>query len=409
MKFTCSALALASILAVQTVAAQSSSDSLIEIVVTAQRRAERLQDVPAAITALSGDSLNELRLQGNADLAAHVPGLSFDVLGPGETTLTIRGLGTSYGLEPAVSLYVNETPLDIRTDGYAGAPDIDFFDVDRVEVLRGPQGTLYGSSSMGGAVRILTAQPDPGAFAVNAEVGGSSVSGGGEGYLAKSAVNLPLTANSAVRIVGTFEHVPGYINQAAPGDYGVAHPDLPVTARQINDVDLKSGRIMGVWKPTDALTIKPTFLISDVDASNNSDYVSNLPKFTKAATYPSPQASRLEVGNLEMDYHLDFATLMSSTSVLFPRRADTERFHTVQRESRLGIRHSFSTQLPGDGLRHLAQRRFRPGTAFDVSDRTSAALGRRRILQSLPPTLDGVDQQHCVRVGHRADHRSQSL
>jgi len=125
-------------------------------------------------TALSGDALNQMRLQGNADLAAYVPSLSFDVLGPGETTLAIRGLGTSYGLEPAVSLYVNETPLDIRTDGYAGAPDIDFFDVDRVEVLRGPQGTLYGSSSMGGAVRILTAQPDPSAFAVNRRVGSSS-------------------------------------------------------------------------------------------------------------------------------------------------------------------------------------------------------------------------------------------
>src|SRR5258706_11411823 len=148
----------------------ASSDALDEIVVTAQRRAERLQDVPAAITALGGDSLNQMRLQGNADLAAYVPSLSFDVLSPGETTLTIRGLGTSYGLEPAVSLYVNETPLDIRTDGYAGAPDIDFFDVDRVEVLRGPQGTLYGSSSMGGAVRILTAQPDPSAYAVKAEV-----------------------------------------------------------------------------------------------------------------------------------------------------------------------------------------------------------------------------------------------
>jgi outer membrane receptor protein involved in Fe transport len=272
--------------------------------------------VPAAITALNGDSLNQMRLQGNADLAAYVPSLSFDVLGPGETTLTIRGLGTSYGLEPAVSMYLNETPLDIRTDGYAGAPDIDFFDVDRVEVLRGPQGTLYGSSSMGGAVRILTAQPDPRAFAVNAEVGGSSMDGGGEGYLAKSAVNLPITADSAVRVVGAFEHVPGYINQAVPGDYSVAKPDLPVTARRINDVDLKSGRIIGLWKPTDALTITPSFMISEVDSSNNSNYFSNLPEFTTAAIYPSPQRSRLEIGNLQVDYHFDFATLMSSTSVI---------------------------------------------------------------------------------------------
>ena len=316
MKSTCTVLAVGGLLVNQTASAQNPSDSLDEIVVTAQRRAERLQDVPAAITALSGDTLNQMRLQGNADLAAYVPSLSFDVLGPGETTLAIRGLGTSYGLEPAVSLYINETPLDIRTDGFAGAPDIDFFDVERVEVLRGPQGTLYGSSSMGGAVRILTAQPDPSAVAVNAEVGGSSMQGGGAGYLAKSAVNLPLTADSAVRVVGAFEHVPGYINQAAPGDYAVANPDLPVTARRINDVDLESGRIIGLWKPTDALTIKPTLMISKIDASNNSNYYSNLPEFTTADYYPSPQTSRLEVGNLQVDYAFDFATLMSSTSVL---------------------------------------------------------------------------------------------
>jgi iron complex outermembrane recepter protein len=316
MKFICAVLVVGNVFAIQAAPAENSSDSLDEIIVTAQRRAERLQDVPAAITALSGDTLNQMRLQGNADLAAYVPSLSFDVLGPGETTLAIRGLGTSYGLEPAVSLYVNETPLDIRTDGYAGAPDIDFFDVDRVEVLRGPQGTLYGSSSMGGAVRILTAQPDPSAVAVNAEVGGSSMQGGGVGYLTKSAVNLPLTADSAIRIVGAFEHVPGYINQAFPGDYDAAQPNLPVTERRINDVDLKSGRIIGLWKPTDALSIKPTLMISEVDASNNSDYFSNLPEFTTAATSPSPQGSRLEVGNLQMDYAFDFATLMSSTSVL---------------------------------------------------------------------------------------------
>jgi iron complex outermembrane receptor protein len=316
MKLICMGLLGGSLLAIQPATADNSGNSLDEIVVTAQRRAERLQDVPAAITALSGDALNQMRLQGNSDLAAYVPSLSFDVLGPGETTLAIRGLGTSYGLEPAVSLYINETPLDIRTDGYAGAPDIDFFDVDRVEVLRGPQGTLYGSSSMGGAVRILTAQPDPSAVAVNAEVGGSSTDGGGAGYLAKSSVNLPLSSDAAVRIVGAFEHVPGYIRQATPGDYGILEPSLPVTARRINDADLKSGRIIALWKPTDALTIKPTLMISAVDASNNSNYYSNLPEFTMAAYYPTPQTSRLTVGNLQVDYAFDIATLMSSTSVL---------------------------------------------------------------------------------------------
>ncbi|MEP6884617.1 MAG: TonB-dependent receptor [Gammaproteobacteria bacterium] len=297
-------------------AAAVSNEALDEIVVTAQRRSERLQDVPEAITALSGDSLNQLHLQGTADLAARVPSLSFDVLGPGESTLTIRGLGTSYGLAPAVSYYVNETPLDIRTDGYAGAPDIDFFDIERIEVLRGPQGTLYGSSSMGGAVRILTAQPDPKTFAVNAEIGGSSMDGGGAGYLAKSAVNLPLSQDAAVRLVGAYEHIPGYINRVTPGDFSLAQPSDPVTSRRINDADIKSGRIIGLWKATDAFIITPSIMISQVDASNNSNYTSNLPPFSAGAYYTTPQQSHLVVGNLLLDYHFDFANLMSSTSVL---------------------------------------------------------------------------------------------
>ena len=377
-------------LTVETAPAQTSSDSLTEIVVTAQRRAERLQDVPAAITALSGDSLNQMRLQGNADLAAYVPGLSFDVLGPGETTLSIRGLGTSYGLEPAVSLYVNETPLDIRTDGYAGAPDIDFFDVERVEVLRGPQGTLYGSSSMGGAVRILTAQPDPSAFAVNAEVGGSSMSGGGDGYLAKSAVNLPLTADSAIRVVGAFEHVPGYINQAIPGDYGVAQPDLPIAARHINDVDLKSGRIIGLWKPTDSLTVKPTFMISEIDARNNSDYSSNLPEFTTATTYRTPQASRLEVGNLQLDYNFDFATLMSSTSVL-SRDVQTQSDFTL----------FWANLAPAFGVPYPPNY---PGTDFDTSHNT----GFVQELRLTSPTEQALRWVGGAYFSHYRQHSTES-
>src|SRR3984957_1867173 len=311
-------------LPIVTVAA--ADDQLEEGVVTAQKRSGRLQDVPAAITAVSGDALNELHLQGTADLARSVPSLSFDVLGPGESTLAIRGLGTAYGLAPAVSYYLNETPLDIRTDGYAGAPDIDFFDVDRVEVLRGPQGTLYGSSSMGGALRVLTAQPDPSAFAVNTEFGGSTMDGGGAGYSAKSAVNLPLAANAAVRLVGTYEHVPGYINMSMPGDYSVASPSAPLVARRVNDADIEGGRILGLWKPTNELTIAPSVVFSRIDASSNSYYYSNLPNFTSAAYIPSPQSSRLIVGNLAVTYDFGFASLLSSTSVLSRDVATTNDF-----------------------------------------------------------------------------------
>jgi iron complex outermembrane recepter protein len=296
--------------------AWAEGDVLEEIVVTSQRRAESLQDVPTAITAVSGEALANRHLQGNADLASQVPSLSFYVQGPGESTLAIRGLGTSYGLAPAVSYYVNETPLDIRTDGTAGVPDIDFFDVERVEVLRGPQGTLYGSSSMGGALRILTAQPDPDAFAMSAQAGGSTMEGGGSGYLMKSAVNVPLAENAAIRMVAGFEHLGGYIDRAAPGDYNEARPELPITARRINDANLTSGRILGLWKPTDTLSVKPSILFSKIDADSNSQYHTNLPERTTAATYASPSKSRLVVGNLTLEQEFGFAQLMSSTSVL---------------------------------------------------------------------------------------------
>lgn len=333
--------------------ALAADESLDEVVVTAQRRSERLQDVPEAITALNGESLNQLHLQGTADLAQRVPGLSFDVLGPGESTLSIRGLGTAYGLAPAVSYYLNETPLDIRTDGYAGAPDIDFFDVDRVEVLRGPQGTLYGSSSMGGALRVLTAQPDPTALSVNAQLGGSNMEGGGAGYSAKSAVNLPVTANAAIRLVGTYEHIPGYINRAAPDDYGAAQPASSLVARRTNDVDLEGGRFIGNWKPTDTLSITTSLVFSRIAADDKSQWFSNLPDFTTAGYIASPLTSRLTVGNLAITYDAGFASILSSTSVL-SRSVDALNDFTL----------FWANLAPAFGLSYPPNR---PGTDFTTS------------------------------------------
>jgi outer membrane receptor protein involved in Fe transport len=311
-------IVILSLLATTQAVAQTADDAtLAEVVVTAQRREERLQDVPAAISALSGESLSRQHLLGNADLAAQVPSLSFTVQGPGESTLAIRGLGTAYGLAPAVSYYINETPLDIRTDGVAGVPDIDFFDVERVEVLRGPQGTLYGSSSMGGALRILTAQPDPSAFAAKIETGVSSIDGGGMGYAGKGALNLPLGDDVAIRMVGAFEHIGGYIDRAAPPvDYSDPNPDLPITAREVNEADLKSGRIIGLWRVNENVSIKPSIMFSQVEAGATSEYFDNLPRYTKAGTYANPLDSKLTNGNLLIEADLGFASLMSSTSVL---------------------------------------------------------------------------------------------
>ncbi len=272
-------LAIVSLLATGQAVAQSADVGMLEeVVVTAQRREQRLQDVPAAITSLSGENLNQQHVLGNADLVARVPGLSLDVQGPGESTLSIRGVGTAYGLAPAVSYYLNETPLDIRTDGSTGVQDIDFFDVDRVEVLRGPQGTLYGSSSMGGALRVLTAQPDPGGFSAKAETGVSTLAGGSTGYLGKAAVNLPLGDNAALRFVGSYEHISGYVDRAVPGDWFEADPDLAISERRTNDADLMSGRILGMVQISDKVKVTPSIWYSEIDAGGASEYYTNLPE-----------------------------------------------------------------------------------------------------------------------------------
>jgi iron complex outermembrane receptor protein len=311
------AFLLLSLAATTQAAAQTAAiDAIEEIVVTAQRREERLQEVPAAISALSGESLSRQHLLGNADLARQVPSLSFTVQGPGESTLAIRGLGTAYGLAPAVSYYINETPLDIRTDGVAGVPDVDFFDVERVEVLRGPQGTLYGSSSMGGALRILTAQPDPSGFAARGEAGVSTMEDGGDGYSGKGAVNVPLGDNAAVRIVAAYEHLGGYVDRATPGDYADPDPDLTIADREVNDADLTSGRILGLWRIGDKVSIKPSVTYSKIETGSTSEYFDNLPEFTKAATYESPLDSEFVTGNLLVEADLGFASLLSSSSVL---------------------------------------------------------------------------------------------
>jgi outer membrane receptor protein involved in Fe transport len=310
-------LAIVSLLASGQAVAQSTEVGVLdEVVVTAQRRVERLQDVPAAITSLSGENLSRRNVQGNADLVARVPGLSLDVQGPGESTLSIRGVGTAYGLAPAVSYYLNETPLDIRTDGMTGVQDVDFFDVERVEVLRGPQGTLYGSSSMGGALRVLTAQPDPTEFAAKAETGVSTMDGGGTGYMGKAAVNVPLSDNAAIRFVGAYEHIPGYVDRAVPGDWSEANPDLAIDERRINDADLLTGRILGMVQINDKVKITPSIWYSEIDAGGNSEYYTNLPRFTTAGTYPNPSNSKAVNGNLLVEADLGFANLISSSSVL---------------------------------------------------------------------------------------------
>jgi outer membrane receptor protein involved in Fe transport len=157
------------------------NSGLEEIVVTAEKRTSTVQSTPISITAISGEQLAAQGLSTVEEVAAETPGVSMRTAGPGQTEFEMRGLASSGGVAPTVGFYLDETPLSPAAASLNGKVviDPDSFDLNRVEVLRGPQGTLYGSGSMGGTIKLITNAPALGKFegAVDASVSGTQ--GGG--------------------------------------------------------------------------------------------------------------------------------------------------------------------------------------------------------------------------------------
>src|SRR5580704_13705937 len=192
---------------------------LEEIVVTAQKREERQQDAPVPTTALGGQTLidsNQLRLQ---DYYTSVPGLNLTNNGGGQSVVAIRGLTTGAGANPTVGIVVDDAPFG-STRSLAGsfAPDIDPGDLARVEVLRGPQGTLYGASSLGGLIKFVTADPSTDHLSGRVQTGISDVYNGNQlGYNVRGSINVPLSDAVAVRASGFTREDPGYIDNPSLG------------------------------------------------------------------------------------------------------------------------------------------------------------------------------------------------
>ena len=203
-----------------------------EIVVTAQRRSESIQDVPISISAISGGDLERKGASGFEDYLREVPGVSFVPLGPGLGQLNIRGISTQPvardqpGVKPSVGVYFDETPLGLAVFN----PDLDTYDIERVEVLRGPQGTLFGSGSLSGTLRFITNKPNPSALLGSFSTGISSIENGDINHHAKAMANIPLSDDVAVRLVGYENYYGGFIDQVQTvfggQTYGIAKDDV---------------------------------------------------------------------------------------------------------------------------------------------------------------------------------------
>ena len=233
---------LALLTAVPPVASVAADEATLEeVVVTAQKREERLIEVPMSITAISGAELEQRGFVNVQDLAFSVPGMAMREDGPGSYTIFMRGLSNQYGTGALVGVYLDEAPLSLT-----GFDQLDgrMYDLERVEVLKGPQGTLYGQGAVAGAIRYISKKPVLDKFEGSAQVSEGFVAGGDSKQTFTGVVNIPVVSQVfAVRLAGTYENGGGWQDQPAAG------------IENGNYQDLRNVRLQALWKPTDALDV----------------------------------------------------------------------------------------------------------------------------------------------------------
>jgi iron complex outermembrane receptor protein len=221
---------------------------LEEVLVTAEKRSERLQDVPVPVTAINAGTLLESNQFQLLDYYTRIPGLSVTIDDfRGAPTVSIRGIVTGVNSNPSVGITVDDVPYGSSTTLGGGSlvPDLDPSDLARVEVLRGPQGTLYGVSSIGGLIKYVTIDPSTDAVTGRVQAGGTSVHNGDyPGYDVRAAVNVPLSDTVAVRASGFTRRDSGYIDDPA------LHVD------GVNWAVADGARLSGLWKPSEKFSLK---------------------------------------------------------------------------------------------------------------------------------------------------------
>jgi iron complex outermembrane receptor protein len=220
---------------------------LTEVIVTATRRAERLQDVPESITAFDADAISMRGLQQMDDYARFVPGLTVSERQPAGTTVVFRGVASSglqFGAVSSSGLYLDEQPITQSGRN----PDPRLMDVERIEALRGPQGTLYGASSQSGTLRVITNKPDPAKFGAWAEAQLNSVSDGSNGYDVSAMLNAPIVPDKlALRLVGFSSKDAGFIDNVLAPSQGETFDNSDVAGEDVNSIETTGGRAALRW------------------------------------------------------------------------------------------------------------------------------------------------------------------
>ena len=262
------------------------SSTVSEIVVTAEKHASTVQTTAASISAVSGADLQARGITSFATLAQGTPGVSLKSEGPSQTEIEMRGMTSSGGNSATVGFYLDDIPLTGPASAQNGhvVIDPDLYDLNRIEILRGPQGTLFGSGSMGGTVRLITNQPDPTGFHASAESTLSGTDGGSFNHDDNFMVNVPLVEDKlGLRIVGTENYTSGWIDRIVPDpfplvqDNGTVRGDVaaaPIESQYpgSNAYQLYATRVTLLWQPTPNLSITPAFFYETSKQNGPSAY-----------------------------------------------------------------------------------------------------------------------------------------
>ena len=322
-----------------------------DIVVTAERRQSTVQSTPLSITALTGEDLARRGISNIADLSRAVPGIAIRYAGPGQTEVAIRGLSSTGGASPTVGFYLDDTPLTAPAEATNGKVVIDpaLYDLARVEVLRGPQGTLYGSGSEGGTVRLITTEPKLDQFSGTVDVDGSGTLGGSANGAVNAAVNVPLASDvAALRVVATYKHNSGWIDRIVEDPfplgtnngcqpttfYGCARGDVAdghivKVHKNVNDEQLWGGRVELLLRPTPNLKVLTTVLYQKINQGGANTFDSPpgsnpIEAHYQPADIKEPFEDRFTLISNVLSYNMGFADVSASTSYWTRRESQTQ-------------------------------------------------------------------------------------
>jgi iron complex outermembrane receptor protein len=299
--------------------ASEEQKGLEEVVVTATKTSQNLQDVPLSIQAIGTERLEQLGVNGLDDFAKFLPSVSVQSAGPGFARVFMRGAasgdnGNHSGSQPSVGQYLDEQPITT----IQGALDIHMYDIARVESLAGPQGTLYGASSQSGTIRIITNKPDPKAFAAGYSLEGNSVAHGDQGYMAEGFTNIPIGDRAAIRMVGWARHDAGYIdNLAAVRTFPTSGLSMNSLAKDnYNDADTYGARLALKVDLTDNWSITPGVMAQETKEHGIYAQESGLPALSVEHWHPEDSDDRWAQASLTVEGKLSNFDVTVASSYL---------------------------------------------------------------------------------------------